>query len=182
MAQAPRPHQGPWRVGSRLSSQEALRQMLLAPRAQGHWKCQCSSLYSVVTLSIAGGWGWVWGPGHCMGILPSLSNSNKFLTGTAGFLSPETALSLQSPHSRDTPSLPGPSLTFSLLPGPAALCKTVGTGKSDLARLIKIRAMGREAESYSDGCLQNTGPETEVLWAFGDVCFQPRSCAMVKYA
>lgn len=183
MAQAPRRLQGVRRVGSRLGSWEALRQMLLAPvsQAQGHWKCRCSSLYSVVTLSLSREWGWVWGPGDCIGISPSLSISNRFLTGGAGFLSPESALFLQSPHPSDTPSPTGPSLTFSLLPGPEALCKTIGAGKSDLQRLIKIRAVGREAESYNDGCLRNTCPEPEVLWAFGDVCFQPRSCAIVKH-
>lgn len=34
-----------------------LQQMLLASLwAQGHWKCQCSSLYTVIPLSFSGGW------------------------------------------------------------------------------------------------------------------------------
>lgn len=133
------------------------------PWAQGHWKYRCSSLYSVVPLSFSGGWGWVWGPGHCTGISPSFSN--KFQTGRADFHSPETALALQSPHPSDTPSPMGPSLPFSLLPRSAALCKIIGARKSDPQKLIKIRAMGR-AESYYDGCSGNTCPEAEVLWAF----------------
>ncbi|XP_051663382.1 uncharacterized protein LOC127479925 [Manacus candei] len=43
--------------------------------------------------------------------------------------------------------------------GPAALCKTISAGKLDLQKLIKIRAVGTEAESYSDGCSRNTCPE-----------------------
>lgn len=35
----------------------ALQQMLLASLwTQGHWKCQCSSLYPVVPLSFSGEW------------------------------------------------------------------------------------------------------------------------------
>lgn len=162
-------------AGLRLGSREALWQMLLAPtwRAQGHWKCQCSSL-SVVPQPLWQTGTWALHRDLCQFF-------QKFQAGRAGFHSPETALSLQSPRPSDTPAPMGPSLPFSLLPAPAALCGTISAGKSDLQRLIKIKAMGREAESYNDGCSQNSCPEAEVLWAFGAVCVQPRSCAIVKH-